>query len=277
MRQKYPDRIDEASQAALDRFSPKLDRNRLGKIPALWIRPRGKLLENKLLIYLHGGAYTLYGPESTLCISVPIACASKILTVSLGYTPAPDAHWRQISDEILSAIRALLDRGYRASDLAILGESAGGSLASAIALRMRDEQIGLPAAVVLWSPWSDVTETGDSYHTLKGEEVMFDYKNFLAPAARAYASPKDFRNPWVSPVHGDYSKGYCPTLIQGGTRELFLSNMVRQYQAIDQAGGSVKLDLYEGMWHVFQLQLDMPEAVVARKKTTDFLRAHLRD
>ena len=96
----------------------------------------------------------------------------------------------------------------------------------------------MPAAVVLWSPWSDITETGDTYVTLQDADPILVYKKNLKHAAEAYADPKDQSHPYVSPVHGDYSKGFPPTLIQVGTKEIFFSNAVRHYQALDQAGCS---------------------------------------
>ena len=111
----------------------------------------------------------------------------------------------------------------------------------------------MPAAVVLWSPWSDITETGDAYITLKDTDPTLFYPDSLSNAAAAYAAPADQTHPYVSPVYADYSLGFPPTLIQVGTKEIFLSNAVRHYQALDQAEQEVKLDLYEGMWHVFQM------------------------
>jgi acetyl esterase/lipase len=149
-------------------------------------------------------------------------------------------------------------------------------MAPGVVLKMRDRNLGMPAAVVLWSPWSDITETGDTYVTLKHAEPTYLYDTILKPSADAYADPKDQKHPYVSPVYGDYSKGFPPTLIQGGTKEIFLSNFVRQYQALDAAGQTVKLDLYEGMPHVFQGQLpDAPESKLALRKMREFLRLHL--
>jgi acetyl esterase/lipase len=134
----------------------------------------------------------------------------------------------------------------------------------------------MPAAVVLWSPWSDITQTGDTYVTLKDAELSYLYDKHLKPAADTYAAPQDQRHPYVSPVYGDYVRGFPPTLIQGGTREIFLSNFVRHYQALDCAGQVVKLDLYEGMSHVFQgEQPNLPESQLARNKIKDFLKEHL--
>ena len=161
-------------------------------------------------------------------------------------------------------------------DIAIYGDSAGGGLAAGSVLKMRDQGMGMPAAVVLWSPWSDITETGDTYVTLKHAEPSYIYENVLKPSANAYADPKDQKHPYVSPVYGDYTKGFPPTLIQGGTKEIFLSNFVRHYQALDAAGQTVKLDLYEGMIHVFMVAIpDSPESKLALSKVDAFLKEHL--
>ena len=95
-------------------------------------------------------------------------------------------------------------------------------------------------------------------------------------ARAAYADPADQQNQYVSPVYADYSLGYPPTMIQGGTKEIFLSNFVRLYQAMDNAGQPVTLDLYDGMWHVFQaFHWALPESDRAREKMAAFLREHL--
>ena len=162
--------------------------------------------------------------------------------------------------------------------MAVYGESAGGGLAAGAVLKMRDQGLGMPAAVVLWSPWSDITETGDSYATLKEADPLLYYPGNLKHCADAYAAPADQKHPYVSPVYGDYSRGFPPTLIQAGTKEIFLSNAVRHYQALDIAGIPVKLDLYEGMWHIFQVfNHDLPESKMARKKVKAFLGRHVGD
>jgi len=136
----------------------------------------------------------------------------------------------------------------------------------------------MPAAVVLWSPWADITDSGDTAVTLRHAEPTYLYDRHLKPPADAYADPKDQKHPYVSPVYGDFTKGFPPTLIQGGTKEIFLSHFVRLYQAIDQAGGTATLDVYEGMPHVFQPRLaDAPEGKAALRKMAAFLKHHLGD
>jgi acetyl esterase/lipase len=160
--------------------------------------------------------------------------------------------------------------------MAVFGDSAGGGLAAGSVLKMRDRGLGMPAALVLWSPWADITETGDTYITLKQADPILDYPMLLKNAADAYADPRDQKNPYVSPVYGDYSKGYPPTLIQGGTKEIFLSDFVREYRAINDAGGTAVLDLYEGMPHVFQaIMFGAPESQQAMVKMKKFLTVYL--
>jgi len=124
-------------------------------------------------------------------------------------------------------------------------------------------------------PWSDITAAGDTYQTLAAVEGSYLYDLHLKSAAEEYADPVEQKSPYVSPVSGDYAKGFPPTLIQGGTREVFLSNFVRHYQAMDNAGIEVRLDLYEGLPHGFQNKL--PESPEARQavKTVEFVRSRL--
>jgi acetyl esterase/lipase len=141
---------------------------------------------------------------------------------------------------------------------------------------MRDQGMGMPGAAVLISPWADITESGDTYETLKDADPILNYRYALGPASLAYADAELHRTPYVSPVYADYGQGFPPTLIQGGTKEIFLSNFVRLYQAMDQAGVQVKLDLYEGMWHVFQeINYDLPESEIAHRKMDLFFRQWL--
>jgi acetyl esterase/lipase len=135
----------------------------------------------------------------------------------------------------------------------------------------------MPAGVVTWSPWADITNTGDTYTTLAHADPIVVYPGYIQNAAAAYADPQDQKHPYVSPVYGDFGPGFPPTLIQGGTKEIFLSNFVRLYRALDLAGVPVTLDLYEGMPHVFQQRLpDSPESQTAFRKMAEFLAASLR-
>lgn len=262
---------------AVAEYAPSITDATLGGIPVLDVRPRGWVEARQVVVYLHGGAYAFYSARSTLNASAPLAGDAGLRVVSIDYTLAPHATWRVITEQATAVVRALLAAGHAMNEIALFGDSAGGGLAAAVVLKLRDEGLGIPAALLLWSPWSDVTETGDTYATLAAADPSIVYPRVLARCAAAYADPADQTNPMVSPVYGDFGPGFPPTLIQAGTKEILLSGAVRLYRAIDDAGGTATLDVWEGMWHDFPAYpYHLPESRRARRKAATFLRSHLR-
>ncbi|WP_165235446.1 alpha/beta hydrolase [Aquisphaera insulae] len=250
---------------------------RLGEIPVLDVRPKDWTEDGKVLVYTHGGAHTMYSARSTLGRAAIAAHSTGLRVVSVDYTLAPRARFDRISDEVVAAIQALVEQGIRLENMAIYGDSSGGGLAAAVILKMRDRTMGMPKAAVLVSPWLDVTSSGDTETTLHDADPNQLYERHTRFAAAAYADVEDQKHPYVSPVYGDFSAGFPPTLIQGGLKETNLSGFVRMYQGLEAAGVPVKLDLYEGMIHNFQDRIpDAPESILARRKMRDFLRLHLK-
>ena len=266
----------KVAEEAAKQLQVKVASKELGGVPVLEVTPKGWVDNGKLVIYTHGGAYTMFSARSTLTSAALVASRTGLRVISVDYTNPPRARWAEVTDQVVKVFKALNAQGLAMKDLAIYGDSAGGGMAAGVVLKMRDQGMGMPAAVVLWSPWADITENGDTYVTLKEAEPNYLYERVLGPSANAYADPKDQKNPYVSPVYGDFKKGFPPTLIQGGTREIFLSNFVRLYQALDAAGQKVTLDIYEGMPHVFQIKLaSSPESKTALGKVDAFLRQHM--
>lgn len=278
--QKYWDYNEKKWQPLNDSvvrdFKPQIKDTLMGGTPVLDIRPADWKHRKKVLIYLHGGAYTLFSARTMLIGAVPVADVTGLRVISVNYTNPPKFKFHQILNQVIQVYNALLSQGYKAADIGIYGDSAGGGLSAGSVLKMRDDGIAMPAVVVLVSPWSDITETGDTYFTLKDKDPILAYGNSLNESALAYAPAAEHKNPYVSPVYGDYTKGFPPTLIQGGSKEIFVSNFIRQYQAMDQAGIPVKLDLYEGMWHVFQeINYYLPESKIALGKFRDWVYFYL--
>lgn len=260
----------------LERYHHTLTERKLGGIPVLDVCPENWKDDGKALVYIHGGAHVMYSASSTLGRAVIAAHETGLRVISVDYTLAPFAKYQQMSDEVITAIRALREAGKRLENMAIYGDSSGGGLAAAVILKMRDRGLGMPRAAVLVSPWLDVTSSGDTETTLRDADPNQLYEKHGVKAAAAFADPSEQKNPYASPVYGDFTKGFPPTLIQGGLKETLLSGFVRLYQALDTAGIAVKLDLYEGMIHNFQDRiLDAPEAIRARQKIRTFLRHHL--
>jgi epsilon-lactone hydrolase len=265
------------SQLTVDSYQPNVTVTKLGNVNVLDVKPKDWKDNGKVLVYLHGGGYTFFRANSTLGAAAPVANTTGLRVISVDYTLAPLSKWNQTTSEVVSVIQALIkDRGYSLNDIAMYGDSAGGGLAAGSVLKMRDGGIGIPAAIVLWSPWTDVTGNGDSYYTLKNADPLIASDLMLKNMADAYVNPSDQKNPYASPVYGNFSKGFPPTLIQGGTKEILLSDFIRLYQAIDQADIPVKLDIYEGMPHDFQILLhNTTESNTSLSKMSNFLKTYL--
>lgn len=246
----------------------------VGGVPVLDVLPRDWADDGRLLIYIHGGAFTLLSAKSTADNAALMASASGLRVISIDYTNPPALQWAGIQEQIHSVFRQLLADGYAMDRIAIYGDSAGGNLVVRTVLNLRDSGLGMPRAVVLFSPWADLTNAGDTATTLKDADPTLSYDNLLASSARAYAGELDLKDPRVSPLYADFMKGFPPTLIQEGTRTIFLSTSVRLYRVLRDAGVDASIDMYEGMWHVFQVA-PIPEAQRALSTAGMFLRSHL--
>jgi acetyl esterase/lipase len=264
------------SAPLLQRYEHTVMEAKFGGVPVLDVRPKNWQDNGKITVYTHGGAHVMYSAASSLGRAVIFAHETGLRVISVDYTVAPLAKYNQMSDEVIAAFSALLKGGQRLQDMVIYGDSSGGGLAAAVVLKMRDLGLGMPAAAVLVSPWLDVTSSGDTETTLHDADPNQLYEKHGVHAAAAFADPKDQKHPYASPVYGDFSKGFPPTLIQGGLKETLLSGFVRLYQALDVAGVPVKLDLYEGMIHNFQDRIpDSPEAMLARQRIRAFVHRYL--
>lgn len=192
----------ELSKPIIDLYQPKISETDLGGVQVVDIKPRNWMDNGKVLVYTHGGAYTFGSANSTLASPVLVANATGIRIISVNYTVAPFSKWNQTTDEVLSVIQTLKnEQGYSSDDIAMFGDSAGGGLAAGSVLKMRDTGLELPAALVLWSPWLDLTGLGDTYFTLRNADPYLSYDTFLKNAADAYADPADQKNPYGH--HGD--------------------------------------------------------------------------
>ena len=167
-------------------------------------------------------------------------------TWAVDYRMPPDAPHPKPLEDCVAAYRALL-ANHHPEKVIIGGGSAGGNLAAATILKGRDEGLPLPAAAVLLSPEVDLTESGDTFHTNLGVDTVL--VGSLMEANLLYAGGHDLSHPYLSPLYGDFRKGFPPTFLQSGTRDLFLSNTVRMHRALRAADIDATLHVYEAMPH----------------------------
>lgn len=247
----------------------------LGGVPVVEIKPKVHKDKRRVIVYTHGGAYTMSSARGRLLAMPSLANATGMRIVSVDYTTAPAADWKTIQSQVLSVIQALRQQGVAMKHIALVGDSAGGGLATATVLNLRNQGLGMPGALVLWSPWADLSNEGDTAVTLRDADPILSYDYLLENSALAMAQGLDLKDPRISPMYADFDKGFAPTLIQEGTRTIFLSTSVRLYRKLDEAGHKPVIDMYEGMPHVFQ-DLPIPEAATAIRKTAEFIVGHLR-
>lgn len=195
---------------------------------------------------IHGGALVVGAGEGCRVMGLLAVQRSGVRTWTVDYRVPPDHPYPAALDDCLTVYRALL-RDYRPEDIVIGGASAGGNLAAALILRAREEGLPLPACAVLISPEVDLTESGDSFRTNHGVDTVLTRS--LKPQSLLYAGGHDLTHPYLSPLFGDFTKGFPPTFLQSGTRDLFLSNTVRMHRALLAAGVPAELHVFEAMPH----------------------------
>jgi epsilon-lactone hydrolase len=209
------------------------------------IRPAGwSEADRRVYLYIHGGALTMGGGENCKTMSLIAAQNHGVRVVTVDYRMPPDHPYPASLDDCLVFYRALL-RDYAPHQIIIGGGSAGANLAAATVLRARDEGLPLPAAAVLLSPEADLTESGDSHQTNLGLDAM----GSLMEMNLLYAGGHDLAHPYLSPLFGDFTKGFPPTFLSSGTRDLFLSNTVRMHRKLRNAGIQAELHIKEAAPH----------------------------
>lgn len=204
--------------------------------------------QDKALIHIHGGALVLLGGEPVGHFAITEAATMRCKVFAVDYRNPPDHPYPAALNDCVAVYRELL-KTYPAYKIAISGVSGGGNLAAAMTLKIRELVIKPPSAIGLFSPEVDLTESGDTFQTNRDIDVVL--RGSLADTNALYAGGHDLADPYVSPLFGDFSKGFPPTFIQSGTRDLFLSNSVRIHRRLRDAGIDAELHIWEALPHAF--------------------------
>ena len=243
-----------------------------GGVPAIWVRTPEPVRKGRALLYIHGGGFILGSAKTDLSLPLQVGPAAGIAVLSVDYRLAPEHPFPAAVDDVVGAYRWLLGRGYAARDIGVFGDSAGGALALSLVLGARDAGLKLPGAVALLSPVTDLVGIGDTYTTLATLDPVLP--GTTARLWEGYLAGRDPRQPLVSPLYGDLA-GFPPLLIQAGGREVLLSDSLRLARKARASGVDVTLDVWDGMWHVFQGSSTIPESREAVAALGEFFRKHL--
>jgi epsilon-lactone hydrolase len=243
----------------------------VGDVPVFVVTPEGLTDAEPGGVYLdvHGGAFTMGYGDACRAMTKFTAKDVRMKTWGIDYRTPPDHPYPAALDDCIAVYRRLLEVE-EPERIVVGGQSAGGNLAAALMLRARDEGLPLPAALVLLSPEADLTESGDSFATLLGIDPVLTTS--LADSIALYAGDQDLTDPYLSPLFGDFT-AFPPTLLQAGSRDLFLSNAIRLHRTMRAAGVDAELHVYEAMPHGGFF--GAPEDDDLGREVARFVRAHV--
>jgi epsilon-lactone hydrolase len=239
----------------------------VGGVPGEWVEVRES---DVTLLYLHGGGYVACSIVTHRPITVGFA-QNGLRVFAPEYRMAPEHLFPAAVEDAVAVYRGLVDQGIAPPRLVVGGDSAGGGLALAMLLSLRDAGVPLPSAVALFSPWTDLAATGDSLRTNDKRCALFRGGK-IQEGARYYLGDADPKNPLASPLYGELA-GLPPIIIHVGDNEVLLDDSKRLAAKAREAGVKVDLKIWPVVPHDWQLVPAMPEARQSLREATDFLKA----
>ncbi|KRB83016.1 hypothetical protein ASE00_13590 [Sphingomonas sp. Root710] len=252
-----------------------MEKKDIGGVHCYHIIPRelGDPENGCTIVNFHGGGYVGGRGEAGLNEALFVASVGRLATVAVDYRMPPEHPFPAAVDDA-DAVWLTLSSQLGPARVGLFGTSAGGGIILCLVQRLIARREAVPGAIVCGTPWSDLSETGDSYFVNRYADIV-RYEGSLGVKALQYAGGRDLKDPLLSPVYGDFH-GFPPTLLLSGTRDLFLSNTVRVERKLRDAGASSHLIVYEGQSHGRYLSgLDVPETRVAAQDMASFFRQHI--
>jgi monoterpene epsilon-lactone hydrolase len=227
---------------------------------------------DQVILYFHGGVYVFGSAAGTVPLVADLARRTVARAITVEYRLAPEHPYPAALIDAQAAYEGLLKEGYDPGHIALAGESAGGGLAVATLLRLRDLGIPMPACALLMSPYVDLTLSGDSLAAKQAVDPLLSPESLRARIPD-YVADEDPAEPLISPVFADLT-GLPPLLIQAGSNEVLLSDALRLAAKAALADVSVTLGITPGVPHVFQAFGSLlDEAGAALDQGSDFLKA----
>ena len=244
-------------------------------VPAEWVIP-DSVRGGRTVLYLHGGYFNAGSIASHRSLAANLAGAARAKVLTVGYRLAPEHPFPAGLDDALTIYRWLLDQGCPSRQMIVAGDSAGGALALALLVQLRDQGQSLPALAVLLSPVTDLAMTGESWVANANADYMIDAA-WYRESANLYLQGADPRTPLASPLFAQLH-GLPPLLIQVGSREMLLSDALLFAQKARDAGVDVALEVWPEMQHEWQFLAGfLPEGRQALWRIGEYIDARMMD
>lgn len=238
-----------------------------------YLRP-AEISTERVILQLHGGGYI--GPMKNTYRDFAVrysklSLGSDVLTID--YRVAPEFPYPAALEDAISAYRWLTEeKNYDPNKIIIAGDSAGGGLALALALYLRDHGMPAPAGLITMSPWTDLTCSGESYTTNYTKDPQFGNTKDNMLYNCPYIGDADPKDPYLSPMFGSY-ENIGPILMQAGSYEVMLDDTLRVADKMREKRGKIRVTVYEGMFHLFQMAMNLiPESREAWEEVAAFMQ-----
>ncbi|MCR5415857.1 MAG: alpha/beta hydrolase [Pseudobutyrivibrio sp.] len=239
----------------------------VGNVPCEFVHPDLAHNPQYVILYAHGGGYTCGGLGYARVLAAKLAVSTGFSVVSFEYRLAPENKYPAPLEDAELVWNYLLSQGYEADHILLAGDSAGGNLVLCLTQRLLEEGKEKPRMLVLFSPWTDMTATANSYEVYMGKDPVLT-KEYIVSVRDAFigteVEPKDSI---YSPLYGSF-ENFPPTYIQVGRTELLQDDSTGLAAAINKVGGHAKVEVFKDGWHVFQ-QMPLPQAGRAMKMVAD--------
>lgn len=240
----------------------------IGDMEGEWISVNRGHMKKYVILYCHGGGYSTGSSLYARTLTTKLAESTSMDVLCFDYRLAPENPYPAACEDAMKAWDYLMLLGYGARDVIVAGDSAGGNLALALVLKLKEQERLLPRGLVLFSPWSDLTSSGKT-HVTRAEVDPVLNAEYLERMIENYVKDEALDNPMISPLFGDFA-GFPPVYIQVGDNEILLSDSTRLHKKMIQANVSAKIDVFKGMWHVFQMS-PFKNAYDAMEKAAEFI------
>ena len=233
-----------------------------------WVSVNRAHMKKYVILYCHGGGYSTGSSIYARTLTTKLAASTSMDVLSFDYRLAPEHPYPAATEDAMKAWDYLMLLGYGARDVIVAGDSAGGNMALSLVLKLKSQNRLLPRGLVLMSPWTDLTSSGKTHITRAEVDPVLN-EEYLKSMIENYAPDQPLDDPLISPLFGEF-EGFPPTYIQVGDNEVLLSDATMLHKKMIQANVSVKLDVFKGMWHVFQMS-PLKTAYDAMEKNAEFI------
>ena len=251
-----------------------VEKARLGSVKGEWVRV-DETQPQRLIIYLHGGGYISGSPETHRPLVARLCKAASAAALSLNYRVGPESPFPAGLRDAVDAYRFLNAKGFPAASIVLAGNGAGGGLAFATLLAIRNAGLPMPAACVAMSPWADLTLSGWSMLQNAPNDALMTWE-LLFVSARHYLQDANPADVYASPIYGNF-RDFPPIMVHAGSLELLRDDASRLGELAAAAQVPVSVEIYDGMQHVFQAYTNAPESKVSLTRLGQFIRARTPD